>query len=191
MPKKQKCICSVDLLSSVDKALNALEKSREHAEKQKKRDKEAIAALLELEAIIEDAGPCKCKAIKKKKNKKKKKIKAGKIAAAQPIVAANDIEEGETFAVSNILELPHNSGENPDDLELIAGIGPKLAQTLNELGVYRFEQIANWQVSDVERVDTHLNFSGRIERENWIEQAKALAIGGRDEYVKVFGKEPR
>jgi predicted flap endonuclease-1-like 5' DNA nuclease len=191
MPKKQKCICSVDLLSSVDKALNALEKSRKHAEKQKKHDKKAIAALLELEARIEDAGPCECKDTKKKKNKKKKKTKTGKIADGAAIYAANDVEEGEAVAVSNILELPHKSDNTPDDLELIAGIGPKLAQTLNELGVYRFEQIANWQVSDVERVDTHLNFSGRIDRENWIEQAKALAIGGRDEYVKVFGKEPR
>jgi predicted flap endonuclease-1-like 5' DNA nuclease len=191
MPKKQKCICSVDLLSSVDKALNALEKSRKHAEKQKKHDKKAIAALLELEARIEDAGPCECKDTKKKKNKKKKKTKTGKIADGAAIYAANDVEEGEAVAVSNILELPHTSDNTPDDLELIAGIGPKLAQTLNELGVYRFEQIANWQVSDVERVDTHLNFSGRIDRENWIEQAKALAIGGRDEYVKVFGKEPR
>ena len=191
MPKKQKCICSVDLLSSVDKALNALEKSRKHAEKQKKHDKKAIAALLELEARIEDAGPCECKDTKKKKNKKKKKTKTGKISDGAAIYAANDVEEGEAVAVSNILELPHKSDNTPDDLELIAGIGPKLAQTLNELGVYRFEQIANWQVSDVERVDTHLNFSGRIDRENWIEQAKALAIGGRDEYVKVFGKEPR
>ena len=191
MPKKQKCICSVDLLSSVDKALNALEKSRKHAEKQKKHDKKAIAALLELEARIEDAGPCECKDTKKKKNKKKKKTKTGKIPDGAAIYAANDVEEGEAVAVSNILELPHTSDNTPDDLELIAGIGPKLAQTLNELGVYRFEQIANWQEADVERVDTHLNFSGRIDRENWIEQAKALAIGGRDEYVKVFGKEPR
>lgn len=191
MPKKQKCICSVDLLSSVDEALNALELSLKNAKQQAKNDKKAIAALLELEARIENASPCDCKSNKKKKSKKKKKIKAGKITDAQPIVAANDIEEGEEIAVSNILELPHKSGETADDLELIAGIGPKLAQTLNELGVYRFEQIANWQESDVERVDTHLNFSGRIARENWIEQAKALANGGRDEYVKVFGKEPR
>ena len=191
MSKKQKCICSADLLSSVDKALNALDKSRKHAKKQKKHDKKAIAALLEIEARLEDADHCKCKEAKKKKNKKKKNIKVGKIAAAQPFVAANDIEEGEEVAVSNILELPHKAGDAADDLEMIAGIGPKLAQTLNELGVHRFEQIANWQEADVERIDTHLNFSGRIARENWIEQAKALAIGGRDEYVKVFGKEPR
>lgn len=186
MSKKQKCICSVDLLSRVDEALNALERSLKNAKQQAKNDKKAIAALLDLEARIEDAGSCKCKSTKKKK----KKNKAKKLAA-KSIVSTKDVEDDGGLAVSNILELPHKTDNSVDDLELIAGIGPKLAQTLNELGVYRYEQIANWQDSDVERVDTHLNFSGRIARENWIEQAKALANGGRDEYVKVFGKEPR
>ena len=173
MPKKQKCLCSVDLLSSVNKALGALEESRKHAKRQEKREKKAIAALLELEARIEDAGGCKC--TEKKNRKKSKKVKQ------QPI--------------TNILELPPSVSQilngKPDDLELIAGIGPKLAETLNELGVFHYDQIANWQDADIERIDTHLNFPGRIVRENWIEQANALAIGGRDEYVKVFGKEPR
>ena len=186
MSKKQKCICSVDLLSSVDKALNALDKSRKYAKKQKKHDKKAIAALLELEARIEDAGHCKCKETKKKKSKKKSKT--GKKPEVYSIASVTGTEE---LTVSNILELPNKANDRSDDLELIAGIGPKLAETLNSLGIHRFEQIANWQEDDVERVDTHLNFSGRIARENWIEQAKALAIGGRDEYVKVFGKEPR
>lgn len=188
MPKKQKCICSVDLLSRVDEALNALERSLKNAKQQAKNDKKAIAALLDLEARIEDAGSCKCKSTKKKKSKKKNK--ANKLAA-KSIVSAKDVEAEGGLAVSNILELPHKTDNSVDDLELIAGIGPKLAQTLNDLGVYRYEQIANWQDSDVQRVDNHLNFSGRIARENWIEQAKALAIGGIDEYVKVFGKEPR
>ena len=167
MSKKQKSVRSADLLSSVEAALNALEKSRKHAKKQAKADKKAIAALLELEAQLEDAGKCKCKKSKKKKHKQK----------------SNSLE------LSNQLDEARN-GE-PDDLELIAGVGPKLAETLNSLGVYHYDQIADWQEADVEWVDTHLNFPGRITRENWIEQAKALAIGGRDEYVRVFGKEPR
>lgn len=181
MPKKQKSIPSAKLLAGVDKALNALEKSLQSAKTQVKNDKKAIAALLELEAQIEDSGTCKC-------SKKKKKKKTAKKSKQQ---SKNIPQIHEVSAVSNILELPHKSKVEADDLELIAGVGPKLAETLNSLGVHTFEQIANWQESDVERIDTHLNFSGRIARENWIEQAKALAIGGRDEYVKVFGKEPR
>jgi predicted flap endonuclease-1-like 5' DNA nuclease len=62
----------------------------------------------------------------------------------------------------------------PDDLQQIKGIGPKIADRLNELGVLRLEQIAEWTPDNVERVNEHLKFKGRIEREEWIPQAKAL-----------------
>ncbi|MCB1438292.1 MAG: hypothetical protein KDJ63_00850 [Nitratireductor sp.] len=78
-----------------------------------------------------------------------------------------------------------------DDLQLIAGVGPKIETILHDLGIYHYDQIAAWTEREVEWVDDYLKFSGRIIRENWIEQAAALAKGGRDEYVKVFGKEPR
>ena len=78
-----------------------------------------------------------------------------------------------------------------DDLKLISGVGPKLEKTLNGLGFWHFSQIASWKKSDVKVVDDELSFKGRIERDDWIRQAKALAKGGEAEYVKVFGKKPR
>lgn len=78
-----------------------------------------------------------------------------------------------------------------DDLQMVAGIGPKLELLLHGLGIFHFDQIAVWTPQEVMWVDDHLRFSGRITREDWIRQAAALAKGGRDEYVKVFGKEPR
>ena len=78
-----------------------------------------------------------------------------------------------------------------DDLKLIAGVGPKLEKTLNSLGFWHFAQIAKWTKKDIAVVDDELSFKGRIERDDWVKQAKALAKGGRDEYVRVFGKEPR
>ena len=91
-------------------------------------------------------------------------------------------------ALSNSLDKP--DGE-PDDLKMIAGVGPKLEELLNGLGIFHFQQIADWERRDVIWVDNYLQFTGRIDRDNWVEQAIALAKGGRDEYVKVFGKEPR
>lgn len=79
----------------------------------------------------------------------------------------------------------------PDDLKMISGVGPKIEGTLHSLGIYTFKQIAGWKKAEREWVDNYLKFKGRIEREDWVKQAKALAKGGRDEYVKVFGKEPR
>jgi len=61
-----------------------------------------------------------------------------------------------------------------DDLEVISGVGPVLAEKLNSVGVYRFEQIANWTERNVQEFDELLSFEGRIEREEWIKQAKAL-----------------
>jgi NADH-quinone oxidoreductase subunit E len=77
-----------------------------------------------------------------------------------------------------------------DDLKLISGVGPKNEQVLHELGIFTFAQVAAWKKAEREWVDGYLNFHGRIEREDWVKQAKALAKGGVDEYVRVFGKKP-
>jgi NADH-quinone oxidoreductase subunit E len=79
----------------------------------------------------------------------------------------------------------------PDDLQLISGIGPKIEGTLHSIGIFTYAQIAAWSAEQRSWVDGYLRFRGRIERENWVAQAKALADGGREEYVRVFGKEPR
>lgn len=74
---------------------------------------------------------------------------------------------------------------------MIAGVGPKIEGILNGLGVYMFKQVAQWKKADREWVNAELSFKGRIEREEWVKQAKALAKGGEAEYIKVFGKKPR
>ncbi len=62
-----------------------------------------------------------------------------------------------------------------DDLTLLVGIGPKLAASLADLGVTRFEQIAGWSADDLADFDARLNLRGRAERDAWIAQAKRLA----------------
>lgn len=79
----------------------------------------------------------------------------------------------------------------PDDLKLISGVGPKLEGVLNGLGIYTYAQVASWKKAERDWVDGYLKFKGRIERDDWVKQAKALAKGGEAEYIKVFGKKPR
>ncbi len=62
-----------------------------------------------------------------------------------------------------------------DDLKVITGVGPALEKTLNEMGVYKYIQVASWTASDIAWVDARLKFKGRIERDNWVQQAKHLA----------------
>lgn len=78
-----------------------------------------------------------------------------------------------------------------DDLKLISGVGPKIEGTLHELGIFTFAQVAGWKKAERDWVDSYLNFKGRIERDDWVKQAKALAKGGEAEYIRVFSKKPR
>ena len=77
-----------------------------------------------------------------------------------------------------------------DDLKLISGVGPKIEATLHSLGIYTFAQVASWKKAERDWVDGYLSFHGRIDRDDWVSQAKALAKGGVAEYIRVFGRKP-
>ena len=62
-----------------------------------------------------------------------------------------------------------------DDLKKISGVGPVLEGKLNALGITTFAQVAAFSADDIAKVDDALNFKGRIERDNWLEQAAAFA----------------
>lgn len=87
------------------------------------------------------------------------------------------------------LDAPRNS--IADDLKLISGIGHKTAKTLNELGIWHYDQIARWTNLEAAWIDDFFKFKGRVIREKWIAQADALASGGSDEYLRRFGKAPK
>ena len=63
---------------------------------------------------------------------------------------------------------------NVDDLKVISGVGPALEGKLNGFGIYTYEQIANWTPENILAFDDLLSFKGRIERDNWLDQAKEL-----------------
>ena len=114
------------------------------------------------------------------KAKPAKRKTAKKAPAAKP-VAADDA------ARPTAMEEPAEK----DDLRMLSGVGPKIEGILHSIGVYKFEQIAGWSEAERAWVDGFLKFKGRIDRENWIGQAEALARGGVEEYARIFGKKPR
>jgi len=61
-----------------------------------------------------------------------------------------------------------------DKLTDINGIGPVIAQKLNDAGITTFQQIADFSAEQIAEIDEKLNFKGRIEREEWVAQAKTL-----------------
>jgi NADH-quinone oxidoreductase subunit E len=63
-----------------------------------------------------------------------------------------------------------------DDLKLIVGVGPVLERLLHSLGYFHFDQIAKWTKAEIAWVDDNLEgFKGRVTRDEWVRQAKALA----------------
>ena len=113
-------------------------------------------------------------------------------AASEPAeAAADDVEEPaeDTIdepdeepealsATADVMELhDREPGGLRDNLRLIKGIGPAIEKTLNELGIFRYHQIAEMTEYDIDRVSQRLKgFSTRIYREDWIGQARELQL---------------
>ena len=66
---------------------------------------------------------------------------------------------------------------NSDRLTQINGIGPYIEQRLNEIGIYNYSQISRLQLRDIVIITSLIDFfPGRIERDNWVEQANELKL---------------
>jgi predicted flap endonuclease-1-like 5' DNA nuclease len=74
--------------------------------------------------------------------------------------------------------------EGGDDLQRIRAIDVEAEQKLKGLGVNYFEHIATWTSSDIKRIGQALGIPGRIDREQWVEQAQILAKGGETYYSR-------
>ncbi len=62
-----------------------------------------------------------------------------------------------------------------DDLKLISGVGPALEKKLNELGIFTFEQVSEFDAEMVQEVNDAIEFfPGRVQRDDWVGQAKKL-----------------
>ena len=106
---------------------------------------------------------------------KEAKAESAKPAADAPAPAASVPESKPAL-------LAAARGGKGDDLELIWGVGPKLATMLNEMGVWHYDQIASWTAEELAWVDARLTgFKGRAVRDDWTSQAKKLATGWRPE----------
>jgi NADH-quinone oxidoreductase subunit E len=85
---------------------------------------------------------------------------------------------GVSGAKPELLSAPR--GGNGDDLGLIWGVADKLAEVLNGLGIWHFDQIATWTPANVAWFEAQIDgFTGRVMRDKWIEQCEKLSTGWR------------
>nr|WP_321362147.1 phasin family protein [uncultured Hyphomonas sp.] len=65
--------------------------------------------------------------------------------------------------------------EASDDLSQITGVGPAMVKKLNDAGIYSFVQLAALKKAEAEALDAKIGARGRVVRDAWVKQAKALA----------------
>jgi large subunit ribosomal protein L22 len=132
-----------------------------------------ITVVLSDDVVLEEKSAAKPKKSEKKvapRSEKASAPKEGKKAAPKKEKAA--ASEGR---VDEARGLVYDSAPSEvDDLKEISGVGPKLEEKLNSIGIYKFEQIANWTEENIREFDELLSFKGRIERDEWLTKAKEL-----------------
>jgi predicted flap endonuclease-1-like 5' DNA nuclease len=107
--------------------------------------------------------------------------------ADQGAAAATDVA-GQLLGVRAHAELP-GATEVPDNLQLLKGVGPKLAQKLADQGIIRFEQLAALTGNEIAILEDKLGpFKGRLTRDRVVEQAAYLARGDTDGFEARFGR---
>jgi len=105
------------------------------------------------------------------------KTKADKPAAAKPAAVKSKTPKAKPVAA-----------DVPDNLKQIKGVGPQIESKLNAAGINSFAQIAAWTKKEQTDFAEQLSFAGRIEREEWVSQAKVLAKGGSTDFAKRVAK---
>ncbi len=89
----------------------------------------------------------------------------------EPVADPNCLTDGRE-ASNDAIEFPR------DRLQSIKGIGPAIEKTLNELGIFSFDQVAAMSEYEIDKVASRLKgFRSRIYREDWIGQARELRDG--------------
>ena len=101
-------------------------------------------------------------------------LTGGKSVASAKASSPKAAKKDDAGGVDEIQQIFTPPSGPADDLTKISGVGPVIVEKLNKMGVTQFAQIAAFSEEDVAKVDETLNFKGRIDRDDWISQAKAL-----------------
>ena len=119
-----------------------------------------------------------------KKPKTEETVKSGLIDSLnESSLGRTTAEKARTSYVSYNISKPeldfdsfgYPDKKNKDDLTLIKGVGPYIEQKLNEIGICNYDQISRLKEDDIRIITKLIDFfPGRIERDNWVGQARQL-----------------
>ncbi len=132
------------------------------------RSLEAEAAALRRALISADAETVRLRALAADRRELFQELAQARSDTARYRQLVVDLEDN---ALPPLLDGPNA----PDDLKLIVGVGPVLERMLQQLGITTYRQIARWTERDIDDFDARLpEFPGRIRRDTWVIQARAL-----------------
>ena len=160
------------------KTLNLKRRRRKHSSRRLKGHRQYLTTVKIMDILSTGAGASGVKAALGASTATDSAAAAAPAAKtpAKPAAAADDAVDAQK--PGNLLEAAQGEA---DDLTRISGVGPGLRDKLNNNGVYHFWQIAEWGPAEVAYMDDQLSFKGRIERDDWIGQAKEFAAEAASE----------
>ncbi len=102
---------------------------------------------------------------------------------AKPVSKADPAPVEEVSEGSQPQGIDAPRGGMADNLKEIEGIGPALEKLCHSLGIFHFDQIANWGAAEVAWMDSNLKgFRGRVTRDKWVAQAKLIVTEGLEAF---------
>jgi len=114
----------------------------------------------------------------KLKNNRSKQLLYEKDEALLLIAQRKHLLDYKSFGTATLSEM--------DDLKMISGIGPFIEERLHAVDIYTFSQISKFTAQDIETINEAIEyFSGRIERDEWVAQAKEL-VYAKDKRTALF-----
>ncbi|MCC6724170.1 MAG: hypothetical protein IT258_06630 [Saprospiraceae bacterium] len=112
---------------------------------------------------------------------------ADKEAITSGAITPSDAKDEVLAAIGNII--PVATADQKDDLTAIKGIGSFLEKKLNGLGIYTYDQISRLDANLIDKLTTAIEFfPGRIERDDWVGQAKELLQPNAEQAPKAKAK---
>ena len=148
-------------------------KKRQRSTYRRKRGHRQLETVVTIKSILADGkkAPAKKAAAPKKADAPKAEAPAkAEAPKAAPKKAAAKPEADERGRLKK-------AEGKADDLKQISGVGPAFEKRLNEAGIFHFWQIAQLKKAQIADLEEELNMTGRIERDEWVKQAKELAKG--------------
>lgn len=147
----------IDQIKGV-KTINFVKRRRKHSSKRTKGHRQKLTLLRITDILAEGGDATGVKA-----------AVGGSVAVAAAVATPAAAKPAKKKAAAPKAE----AAAGADNLKDLSGVGPALEKKLHEAGVTTFAQIAGWSADDITAMDEKLSFKGRIEREGWVDQAKA------------------